>query len=532
MGREALRAVTTASNNTAIGKSALRFSTGADNTALGHLALYSCTTGQQNVAVGAFALDASQATSDNTAVGYATLTSEVGGQNNVAVGARALQNQNNASGNIYNTAVGSNAGQAITDGATNTAIGGNALYSLTSADNNTALGYRASYSATTAERNTIVGAEAGQAVTTSVQNNLFGYSAGFNLTTGNRNTLIGSYTGYNVTSGAGNTFIGNSGSDDSAGAGFYMTSGSNNTIIGGFTGNQHGLDIRTSDNHIVLSDGVGNPRGIFDSSGNLLVGKTSTTGTSAAGSELRANGITVHSVTNNPALFLGRLSSDGAIAEFAKDGSTVGSIGTYSSRLFIGSGDTGIFFDPTTDDAVKPWNTSTNAGRDAAIDLGDSGTRFKNLYLSGSTVTNEGVYFGSAVAATHLDDYEEGTFTPTLSGGFSSAPTSYNTREGRYTKIGRYVYFEIDIFPQGATADSSSINIDDLPFTSTSSAPFGGAVITYQTGFNTNAGDTLHIGGNDDDILIADTSGNGRAGNASGVNINQRIIISGWYTAA
>jgi hypothetical protein len=39
-----------------------------------------------------------------------------------------------------------------------------------------------------------------------------------------------------------------------------MTTGSKNTILGGYNGNQGGLDIRTSSNNIVLSDGDGNPQ--------------------------------------------------------------------------------------------------------------------------------------------------------------------------------------------------------------------------------------------------------------------------------
>jgi hypothetical protein len=39
-----------------------------------------------------------------------------------------------------------------------------------------------------------------------------------------------------------------------------MTSGSKNTILGGYNGNNGTLDIRTSDNQIVLSDGDGNAR--------------------------------------------------------------------------------------------------------------------------------------------------------------------------------------------------------------------------------------------------------------------------------
>jgi len=53
-----------------------------------------------------------------------------------------------------------------------------------------------------------------------------------------------------------------------------MTTGSKNTILGGYSGNQNSLDIRTASNHIVLSDGDGNPRGYFDASGNFLVGTT------------------------------------------------------------------------------------------------------------------------------------------------------------------------------------------------------------------------------------------------------------------
>jgi hypothetical protein len=46
-----------------------------------------------------------------------------------------------------------------------------------------------------------------------------------------------------------------------------MTTGSKNSILGRYSGNQGGLDIRTASNHIVLSDGDGNPRGYFDASG-------------------------------------------------------------------------------------------------------------------------------------------------------------------------------------------------------------------------------------------------------------------------
>ena len=120
----------------------------------------------------------------------------------------------------------------------------------------------------------------------------------------------------------------------------------------------------------------------IDSSGNLLVGTTSAGG---------SNGITLHTSgyiqprtnTGIPAIYADREGSDGSIVELRKDGTTVGSIGTNSSRLTIGNGDTGLLIAGDLDN-ITPFNTSTNASRDAAVDLGNSGVRFKDLYLSGN----------------------------------------------------------------------------------------------------------------------------------------------------
>ena len=150
----------------------------------------------------------------------------------------------------------------------------------------------------------------------------------------------------------------------------------------------------------------------LDSSGNLLVGKTSTA--SGAGAELRADGQIVAYRSNNRVAYLDRLGSDGDIVTFQKDGSEVGSIGAYAGRLNIGSGDTGIQFNPVVD-SIFPYNVSTTAnGPDNTVNLGTSGFRFKDLYLGG------GLYVGGTGSANYLDDYEEGTFevtaTPAISG--------------------------------------------------------------------------------------------------------------------
>ena len=120
---------------------------------------------------------------------------------------------------------------------------------------------------------------------TGSNNTAVGYQAGFSNTTGFGNVAIGDsallnlhywYKQYGDWLHCGScfneweaktTFIGPHVAGVGA-AGYSMTTGSKNTILGGYNGNQGGLDIRTSSNNIVLSDGDGNPRSYFDSSGN------------------------------------------------------------------------------------------------------------------------------------------------------------------------------------------------------------------------------------------------------------------------
>ena len=146
---------------------------------------------------------------------------------------------------------------------------------------------------------------------------------------------------------------------------------------------------------------------------------------------------------------------------------------------------------------------------------------------SGAGITFPATQSASSDANT-LDDYEEGTFTPTLSSGFSVAPTSYTYQLGRYTKIGRLVYFEIDIDPNGATASAASISFGGLPFTA-AATPYSAVTLGYQSSFNTNTGDTLIVDVSATTVGFYSNAGTNRAGNSANVNINNRIIFSGCY---
>jgi hypothetical protein len=144
----------------------------------------------------------------------------------------------------------------------------------------------------------------------------------------------------------------------------------------------------------------------IDSSGNLLVGKTST-GLSVRGTQITSDGRLMVTRDGNQAADFNRKSSDGDIVKLQKDGTTVGSIGSTAGVISY------MVFDPRTSGSgltgvgqtIRPTDQN-GAYDDAAIDLGSTGVRFKDLYLSntGSIVagsrinmnnTNGGIFFGT-----------------------------------------------------------------------------------------------------------------------------------------
>ena len=122
----------------------------------------------------------------------------------------------------------------------------------------------------------------------------------------------------------------------------------------------------------------------IDSSGKLLVGRTSASFGSDTGIVFRPNNDSYIITNGTPGLTIRRNNSDGDLQQFYRDGAHVGSIGSEGGNsLYIGHDDANFRFAGTAN-AIVPAGVA-GASSDGLLDLGLSSLRFKDFYRSGST---------------------------------------------------------------------------------------------------------------------------------------------------
>jgi hypothetical protein len=207
----------------------------------------------------------------------------------------------------------------------------------------------------------------------------------------------------------------------------------------------------------------------IDSSGNLMISNLDTdpydnNSSGGGGIALRSTGAIYNAVYQGTPCVFNRMGNDGDVVQVRRDGAKIGAIGIASgSTFFSGSNNYSLML--ASD--FRPRTGDGSGNYDAQVDLGDSSSRFKDLYLSG------GVYLGGTGAVNKLEDYEEGTWTPAVhQAGFTiSNPTA------RYTKIGRLVTVTCDCDLSG-TGNGNDMKISGLPFTSLSAGHASGAGYT------------------------------------------------------
>ena len=161
--------------------------------------------------------------------------------------------------------------------------------------------------------------------------------------------------------------------------------------------------------------------------------------------------------------------------------------------------------------------------------------------LSGSG----GIQFnGDTSAANALDDYEEGTWTPSYKATTTDPSITYeNINRGKYIKIGRMVYIQVTIQSTiVSSTGSGNLFIGGLPYTPQTDY-FGGYstfAVGNNTAINVGAGErvSVHLDGGDARIYLLvqndDTSANALlTGAAINSNASSRyLFFSGCYLTA
>ena len=125
----------------------------------------------------------------------------------------------------------------------------------------------------------------------------------------------------------------------------------------------------------------------IDSSGNVIVGPTSSyapVSLNVVGVSIRNFGEVQMSSQDQGPLYLNRKGTDGTIVTLRKENVDVGSIGTASGKLTIGTGAAGLIFNDTS--RISPWNVTTNSSSDGILNFGEAYGRWKDIYATNGTI--------------------------------------------------------------------------------------------------------------------------------------------------
>lgn len=133
--------------------------------------------------------------------------------------------------------------------------------------------------------------------------------------------------------------------------------------------------------------------------------------------------------------------------------------------------------------------------------------------------------------ANTLDDYEEGTFTPTIVGATVAGVGTYTIQVGQYTKIGRVVHFNLYLNWTAHTG-TGTMRVGGLPFTSTATAnAFTSVAIGYWNNLAITAGATpmAHVLTNSTQIILYQMPSGGGAMALVNMDAAAGLMIAGSY---
>jgi hypothetical protein len=157
---------------------------------------------------------------------------------------------------------------------------------------------------------------------------------------------------------------------------------------------------------------------------------------------------------------------------------------------------------------------------------------FMTAGLEGVSAGTQGIYFAptqvTSADANTLDDYEEGTWTPTYGGSVSNPTVTYQNNLGTYTKVGRQVTLIAEIHATSASGGSGVLTVNGFPFTTSSSGGArSGFLNSYATGFSSTTTPTSMLLESSATYCQARTNATSDARSNKDVDVTVSAIYSG-----
>lgn len=133
-----------------------------------------------------------------------------------------------------------------------------------------------------------------------------------------------------------------------------------------------------------------------------------------------------------------------------------------------------------------------------------------------------------------LNWYEEGTWTPTYVSTGAAPTCTYGIQDGKYTRIGRMVYFSAEIRTDTASGGTGELGIAGLPFTSKNDRYSGTINVGFAYAFTTQCPTTGYIPANSTTLYLcfktsATEISNISAGYLTNAASSNYLLISGSY---
>jgi len=198
-----------------------------------------------------------------------------------------------------------------------------------------------------------------------------------------------------------------------------------------------------------------------------------------------------------------------------------------------------VFYDGTklANDATVTdvgYDTSTNTVVANLIKANSTiGVGAATPAASGAGITFPGTQSSSSDVNT-LDDYEEGTWTPTYEGSTTNPTCSYSVQVGVYTKIGNVVQVQCRITLSSTSGGTGSLRIAGLPFAALSTTnSHGTANCPYKANWTTNGPSGGYIVPAQTYIYLGYPSATGFVGDTpADLSNNCQLILAATYLAA